>query len=71
MRLAGIGTGLGVILALVLARVLASEMVFMRVFDAAAFCSGVLLVVSAALASAYIPARRAAHIDPIETLRYD
>jgi ABC-type lipoprotein release transport system permease subunit len=43
----------------------------MRGFDAAAFIAGVLLVASTALAAGYIPSRRAAQIDPIQTLRYD
>jgi ABC-type antimicrobial peptide transport system permease subunit len=46
-------------------------MVFMRVFDGAAFSGGALLVVSAALAAGYISSRRAAQIDPIKTLRCD
>jgi ABC-type antimicrobial peptide transport system permease subunit len=52
-------------------RLLASHVVFMRVFDGAALTAGLLLVISAALAAAYIPSRRAAQIDPIQTLRYD
>jgi predicted permease len=71
MRLAAIGTVLGTGLAIGLSRLLASSMVFMRVFDGAAFSGGVLLVISVALAAGYIPSRRAAQIDPIETLRYD
>jgi len=71
LRLTAIGTVLGTGLAIGLSRLLASSMVFMRVFDGAAFSGGVLLVISAALAAGYIPSRRAAQIDPIQTLRYD
>jgi hypothetical protein len=71
LRLTAIGTVLGTGLAIGLSRLLASGMVFMRVFDGAAFSGGVLLVISAALAAGYIPSRRAAQIDPIQTLRYD
>jgi predicted permease len=71
LRLTGIGTVLGTGLAIGMSRLLASRLVFMRVFDGAAFSGGVLLVISAALAAGYIPSRRAAQIDPIQTLRYD
>jgi predicted permease len=71
MRLTAFGVAIGTALAIVVARLLASQMIFMQIFDAEAFAGGLLLVVSAALAAGYIPSRRAARIDPIETLRYD
>jgi ABC-type antimicrobial peptide transport system permease subunit len=71
LRLAAVGIGLGVGLALMLSRMLATAIVFMSVFDGLAFGAGVLLVLSAALAAGYGPSRRAARIDPIQTLRYD
>jgi hypothetical protein len=71
LRLAAIGISLGVLLALGISRLLASEMVFLRAFDPAAFSAGALLVACAAMAAGYFPARRAARIDPIETLRDD
>jgi hypothetical protein len=71
LRLTAIGIVLGVGLAIGVSRLLASNLVFMRGFDAAAFIAGVLLVASTALAAGYIPSRRAAQIDPIQTLRYD
>jgi len=58
-------------MALGLFRLLASQLVFMRVFDLAVFGAGMLLVGSAALAAGYVPSRRAARIDPIQTLRHD
>ena len=71
LRLAAMGVGLGVALAIGLSRLLASHMVFMRVFDAPAFGAGVLLVLAAALAAGYIPSRRAARVEPVQTLRCD
>jgi ABC-type antimicrobial peptide transport system permease subunit len=62
---------LGTAFALLAARLMATQMIFMRVFDAKAFAGGLLLVLFAALAAGSIPSRRAAQIDPIETLRYD
>jgi hypothetical protein len=69
LRLAAIGTAAGGVAALALSHWIASKMVFVRAVDAAAFCGGVSLVVLAALAAAYVPSRRAARIDPIQTLR--
>jgi ABC-type antimicrobial peptide transport system permease subunit len=66
-----IGVGIGVGVAVGLSRLLASKTVFMRVFDVSAFAVGVLVVVAAALAAGYIPSRRAARVDPIQTLRCD
>jgi predicted permease len=71
LRVVASGVGLGAALAVGLSRLLASQMVFMRVFDAQAVGVGVLLVVAAALAAGYIPSRRAARVDPMETLRCD
>ncbi len=71
LRLAAIGMGLGVSLALGLSRLLASQLIFLRTFDVSAFSAGVILVACASLAAGYIPSRKAARIDPIQTLRYD
>jgi len=71
LRLTAIGIGLGVGLALGVSRLIASNLVFMRGFDVAPFAAGVLLVAFSALAAGYVPSRRAARIDPIQTLRYD
>jgi putative ABC transport system permease protein len=71
LRLTVIGISVGVILGAGVARLMASQMMFMRVFDGAAFGGGVLLVFFAGLMAGYLPSRRAAQIDPIQTLRYD
>jgi len=71
MRLATMGIGLGAMLSLGVSRLLGSHLVFMNTFDLLAYGGGVLLVASACLAAAYFPSRRAARINPIETLRYD
>jgi predicted permease len=68
LRVAAIGVSVGAGLAIALSRLLASHMVFMRVFDVQAFAAGVLVVLAAALAAGYIPSRRAARVDPMETL---
>jgi predicted permease len=71
LRLTAIGISAGVVLGLGVTRLISSQMIFLRVFDGAAFVGGVLVVLLTALAAGYVPSRRAAQIDPIETLRYD
>lgn len=71
LRLTALGMLVGAALAMLVARLLATQMIFVRVFDGAAFAGGLLLVVCAALAAGYVPSRRATQINPIETLRYD
>jgi len=71
LRLTAIGIVLGASLAVGVSRLIASQMIFMRVFDGAAIGAGLLVVLFAALAAGYLPSRRAAQIDPIQTLRYD
>ena len=65
------GIGLGAMLSLGVSRLLGSHLVFMDTFDVLAYGGGVLLVAPACLVAAYFPSRRAARINPIETLRYD
>jgi predicted permease len=71
LRLAAMGGSVGLALAFGLSRMLASQMIFMQVFDVAAFGTGVSAVVVTAVIAGYVPSRRAARIDPLETLRYD
>jgi hypothetical protein len=71
LRLAVIGIGLGLPIGLALCRLMASEIVFLREFDLPISVASVVLVASAALAAAYMPARRAARIQAADTLRSD
>jgi predicted permease len=71
LRLTAIGITFGAVLGVGVTRLLASHMTFMRVFDGAAFVGSTMLVLSVAFAAGYVPSRRAAQIDPIQTLRYD
>jgi ABC-type antimicrobial peptide transport system permease subunit len=71
LRLAAVGIGIGGALALGASRAFASALVMMNTFDATAFLSGILLVLAACLAAAFVPSLRAARIDPMTTLRHD
>ena len=71
MRLTAIGIAAGIVMGIAATRLISSQMIFLRVFDRGAFAGAIILVLSTALAAGYIPSRRAAQIDPIETLRYD
>ena len=73
LRLAVIGIAAGAALALAAARLLSSITADLNanVFDRVAYAGAVAVVLAACLAAAFVPARRAARIDPITTLRYD
>ena len=73
VRLAAIGIAAGTGLALVAARILSaiSADIAPTVFDRVAYLGGIAVVLAACLAAAFVPARRAARVDPITTLRYD
>jgi predicted permease len=71
LLLAGLGCVAGLLGALGLSRVLHSFLFEVRSVDPITFCSVPLLMLLVALAAAWIPARRAAAIDPMEALRGD
>jgi len=49
--------------------VIAARLPVIASFDSAALIGGVGVVFLAALAAAYVPSRRAAAVDPVETLK--
>ena len=67
VMLAGVGIGLAA--ALGLSRIMASYVYGIKPTDPATFSGATLLLVLAALAACYAPARRAASIEPIRALR--
>jgi len=71
MTLAGIGILAGLAGALALSRLLASLLFGVSAGDPIAYTSAVAVFGLVALAACYFPARRAARIDPMVTLRYE
>jgi predicted permease len=69
VRLAATGLLLGAAVSLVAARLIASQVKDVSPYDPATFCAVAALITAVSLAAAWIPARRAARIDPALTLR--
>ena len=69
LRLAGAGIGLGVVAALLLSRLLTSLVYDVSTTDLPTFAVTAAIMAGVAVVACWIPARRAARLDPIETLR--
>jgi len=69
--LAGIGAALGAGLALAVAPIFAHQMEVIKPYDWLPYAATALLVLAAAVAASYAPARRAVRIDPVRTVRCD
>lgn len=71
LALAGAGVVVGITGALAVSRTMSSVLYGVRSNDAVTFASVSALVAIVALLAAYIPARRAANVDPMVALRYE
>ncbi len=71
LKLVSIGISLGLVGAMVLAKSIAGLLYGITPFDTATFASMSLLLAVVAFAASYIPARRAASVDPMIALRYE
>jgi ABC-type antimicrobial peptide transport system permease subunit len=69
LRVSAIGIGIGLLAALALSRVMAGYVYGISSTDPLTFAVACLLLISVALLASYIPARRAAKVDPIVALR--
>ena len=71
MRWLAAGMILGLALSMAVSRALSSMLYGMAPYDLAAWTAACAVLVAAALAAAWQPARRAARVDPAEALRHD
>jgi putative ABC transport system permease protein len=71
MMRAGLGLFVGLALSLGLTRILASQLFAVSALDPPTFGTVFVLLAGVALLACYIPARRAAHVDPLVALRYE
>jgi ABC-type antimicrobial peptide transport system permease subunit len=69
MRVAGIGIALGVLAAVAATPIVRALLFDIDPFDAVSYGSGIVLLAGVAVVGSWIPARRAARVDPMLTLR--
>ena len=71
MKLTMLGVALGVLAAVVLTRLIRNLLFGVSVTDPLTFIALPLLLASVALLACYLPARRAAKVDPLVALRHE
>jgi putative ABC transport system permease protein len=71
LRLAAVGVGIGMLASLALMRLLASQLYGVTATDPVTLGATAAVLVGAAMAASYLPARRATQIDPVVALRQE
>lgn len=69
--LVGLGVAIGLVVASALTRLMSSLLYGVGTMDPVTFASVAALLGTVALVASYLPARRAARVDPAETLRFE
>ncbi len=69
LKLCGVGVAVGLVVAVALGRSMSALLFGIEAVDPAAYAAAIGVILAAAALASYVPARRAAKIDPIETLR--
>src|SRR6266481_3452505 len=71
LKLVGLGGGIGLIVSLALGRVIATQLWGVSAYDPWTLTSVPVLLLLTGLLACWIPARRAANVDPLVALRYE
>ena len=71
LRLVGIGVGIGILASLAIGRVIATQLWGVSAYDPWTLASVAVLLLITGLLACWVPASRAAHVDPLVALRYE
>jgi putative ABC transport system permease protein len=71
LLLTAIGLGIGLPLSMMLSKILATLLYGVTAFDAGVMSAAAMLLAMVSAFACYVPARRAAHVDPLVALRYE
>jgi putative ABC transport system permease protein len=71
LRLVGIGVGIGLVASLAIGRVIATQLWGVSAYDPWTLTAVPVVLLLTGLLACWVPASRAAHVDPLEALRYE
>ena len=71
LKLVGLGVGIGLIVSLALGRVIATQLWGVSAYDPWTLMSVPVVLLITGLVACWLPARRAARVDPLVALRYE